>query len=362
MTLPQVTTTDLLASRYAAFWQWFSQHQQAFFHTVKTGERVLEEFFEELSPALARIKEGFYFQTGMFDDETAELIISAEGSLEHIGFVEDLVQAAPAIPGWKFTALKTATAIADITITMAGFEFNTNTLRFYALDEAAYPDEINLVVVHQHFTQYDQSTLFNGVLVFLDTYLGELNFATTIDQISVIGVGEAQQPLVPIDKLQDFLVWREKEFVEKYEGLRHNTDEDTYATFEADLPSGNALVAIMNTDLLAWDAKASHPWVMVVTVPYDGTGRRGMPNQETYALLNELEEALIAELPDSEGYLNLGRQTADSQREIYFACREFRQLSKVLYALQTRYAAQLEVSYEIYKDKYWQSFERFGLS
>jgi hypothetical protein len=199
------------------------------------------------------------------------------------------------------------------------------------------------------------------VLVFLDTYLGELRFATVIDQVRVVGAEEAQQPLVPIDKLRDFLTWREKEFVEKYEGLRHATDEDTYATFEAELPNGHALLAIMNADLLAWDAKASHPWIVVVTVPYDGTERRGMPDQATYEQLNALEDVLLAELPEAEGYLNLGRQTADGEREIYFACREFRKPSKVLHALRTRYADHLEVAYEIYKDKYWQSFKRFGV-
>ena len=98
-----------------------------------------------------------------------------------------------------------------------------------------------------------------------------------------------------------------------------------------------------------------------MAVPYDSTNRASMPDEATYTLLNELEDFLIAELPDAEGYLNLGSQTADSQREIYFACQGFRKPSKVLYDLQTRYAAVLDVSYEIYKDKYWQSFERFSV-
>ena len=35
--------------------------------------------------------------------------------------------------------------------------------------------------------------------------------------------------LIPISKLKDFLTWREKEFIEKYEGTRHNTENDSYA-------------------------------------------------------------------------------------------------------------------------------------
>ncbi len=53
------------------------------------------------------------------------------------------------------------------------------------------------------------------------------------------------------------------------------------------------------------------------------------------------------------------RPTADRVREVYFACRDFRKPSKVLYKLGNDYADRIEISYEIYKDKYWQSFNRF---
>ncbi|UOG77192.1 DUF695 domain-containing protein [Hymenobacter tibetensis] len=360
MKLLDNSSSTPLAFRYVEFWDWFSQHAHAFFHTVKERHRIKEDFFNPLSLALDRIKDGFYFQTGMMDDDTAELEISVEGAIENITFVEELIQAAPSLPGWKFTAFKTATQSKHISIKMSGFEFNTSTLTFYTNDEPEYPDEINLVVVHQDYTEENESTIWNGTLNFLDNYLGELAFATTIDRITVIGPQEAEQELIPLEKLHDFLIWRQKEFVEKYEGLRHQTEEDTYATFDAELESGNRLVAIMNTDLLAWDAKASHPWVMVVGIPYDGEYSNGMPDDETYATLDELEDAIVSELPEGEGYLNLGRQTADSRREIYFACQDFRKPSQVLYQVQTHYAQILEVTYEIYKDKYWQSFRRFN--
>jgi hypothetical protein len=84
-----------------------------------------------------------------------------------------------------------------------------------------------------------------------------------------------------------------------------------------------------------------------------------MPDQKTYELLNQLEEDLIAELPDHEGYLNIGRQTADGSREIYFACQNYSKPSKVLYQFQTYYEGSLDLEYSLYKDKYWRTFERF---
>ena len=67
----------------------------------------------------------------------------------------------------------------------------------------------------------------------------------------------------------------------------------------------------------------------------------------------------MVKLKDSEGYLNLGRETADSLREIYFACKDFRKPSIVLEEIKNQFASQVDIEYEIYKDKYWQSFSRF---
>ena len=82
-----------------------------------------------------------------------------------------------------------------------------------------------------------------------------------------------------------------------------------------------------------------------------------MPDKETYQLLNDLEEEITAELKDADGYLSVGRQTANGNREVYFTCKEFRKPSKVLNQLQKIH--DVEISHTIFKDKYWQSLERF---
>src|SRR5690606_31259503 len=99
--------------------------------------------------------------------------------------------------------------------------------------------------------------IINGTYIFLDNYLGELNFATVIDNITVIAQEDAENELIPIEKLKDFLIWRQKEFTEKYEGIRHDTKQDNHSGLEAELESGNKLIAIINSDLLNWDRKAS---------------------------------------------------------------------------------------------------------
>ena len=85
-----------------------------------------------------------------------------------------------------------------------------------------------------------------------------------------------------------------------------------------------------------------------------------MPNERILNLLNDLEDDAERLLPDFEGFLNVGRQTANGMREIFFACKDFRKPSKVVYDMKGKYAKNLNVNYEIYKDKYWQTLDKFS--
>jgi hypothetical protein len=64
----------------------------------------------------------------MLDPQTAELILTPDGVVANIVFVEELVAAAPEIPGWKFTALKPASDIQQTSIGMHGHEFSQNAI------------------------------------------------------------------------------------------------------------------------------------------------------------------------------------------------------------------------------------------
>lgn len=352
------TKNENAINSYADFWNWFQKHEKDFFNVVKQQRDVEKNFFHKLSPELEALKDGFYYLTGMYDDDTVELIITPDGDLCNIVFVEELVRAAPALPGWKFTALKPELSIENVNIHMAGYEFNSDTMSFYSNEHPEYPDEIDIVIVHNQYNEEDKHAIVNGTYIFLDNYLGELNSVTTLDNVTVIPKEEAPRELVPIAKLKDYLIWRQKEFVEKYEGIRYNTEEDSYSVFEGER-DGLPLIAVINTDLLQWDGKASHPWILQLDMKYDGENNNGLPEKPVMTLMENVEDGLIETLKEVEGYLHIGRETAKGIRELYFACKDFRLPSKLVYQLQEEYKDKLEMSYSIYKDKYWMSFNRF---
>lgn len=345
---------------YNDFWDWFQKNEKKFFTVVKNGEKIEKEFFDKLSPKLATIKDGYFYVTGMFDDNTAELILTADGSTKNIAFVEDLVAQAPKIESWKFTALKPAMDIENVSIEMASHEFNGTNIFFYSNDLPNYPDEIDITIIHNDLNDKNRDDIVPGIYIFLDNFLGELDFVNNIDNLNVIGKDKAEQELVPIAKLKDFLTWRQKEFIEKYDGVRYDTENDEHGVLEAETENGNRLIAVINTQLLGWENRASHPWIATIIFKYDGSNSNGMPNSSDYETLNKIEDELMQELKDKDGYLNIGRQTANGERDIYFACKDFRKPSKLFYEIEKKYAKIFEIEYNIYKDKYWQSFERFN--
>jgi len=342
-----------------SFWKWFAENEKAFFKVIKTGNRIDEKFLQEVMKKLQQLNSQLYCLAGMFNENTAELVITPEGDIKTIVFAEELVAAAPSLKGWKFTSLKPAIGFDDISIEMNGYKFDNQTIGFFSTIQPDYPDEIEITLVHKDFNEQDETIISNGSAIYLDNALGELNAATMIDSLKVIGTTPAGTELIPMEKLEKFLQWREKEFLEKYKGTRHDTENDPYYSIEGKDENGLPVLAILNQALIEWDSKASHPWMLVIEIKYDGKNNNGMPGDEVYELMNEFEEKLIAGLPDMEGYLNIGRETHNSKRTIFFACKEFRKASKVSNALIEEYTERLDASYTIYKDKYWMTLNKF---
>src|SRR5262249_27002432 len=150
-------------------------------NVVKSGKDIHEVFLNKLSSKLGELNHGYFYLVGMYDDNTVELVVTADGNAKNIVFVEELIEAAPKINGWMFTALKPAINMKDINISMGDHKFNRENLGFYANESPDYPDEIDITIVHDDLTEENKEQIVNGIYIFLDNYLGELDFLNNID-------------------------------------------------------------------------------------------------------------------------------------------------------------------------------------
>lgn len=351
---------DVEIQTYQDFWRWFLTKEKEFYEVVKNRTHIETDFFDLMSSQLRKINAGFYFLAGMTDDEVVELIITAEGEIKNIVFAEEIIADAPKLNHWKFTALKPEMNL-DSGIRMEGHEFSTENIHFYANEIEGYPDEIDITFVYDQLNAENKNSAVTGVCIFLDNFLGELNFATQIDTFNVIGTDEVSNDLIPVTKLKDYLQWREREFTEKYKDVKDFGEEDAYSVLEAVLDNGMPLIATINTTSLRYDAKASYPWISVLKIHYSGEGNNGLPENEDYENLNRIEETAFQNLKNENGNLYIGRESADGVREIYFASKDFRFVSKTLQKI-IKENPEYKMSLEIYKDKYWQSFERYNIN
>ncbi|MCQ9634864.1 DUF695 domain-containing protein [Chryseobacterium sp. WG23] len=343
---------------YKDFWDWFLTMEKTFFKVVKEGgqEAIEKDFFDIISPKLNQINKGYYFLTGMSDDSTAELIITVDGEIKNIVFAEELIEAAPKLKHWKITALKPAMDIQNVHVGIGDYKFSKDTIFFYSNEHEEYPDEIDLVFVYQG-TAENKEVITTGICIFLDNFLGELNFATQIDTFTVIGIEQAGKELVPVEKLKDFLEWREREFIEKYKSTEWDDKEDEFSILRADLENSRPLIACINLSLLKYGARASYPWVSVLKTHYNGDDNDGLPEKEDFEKLNDIENKAIEELKKN-GYLYVGRESADNIKESFFVGKDFRQIAKVLKKI-VQDNPDYKMSFGIFKDKYWQYFKDY---
>ncbi|MDR1934061.1 MAG: DUF695 domain-containing protein [Candidatus Accumulibacter sp.] len=363
---------DRFVRSYHKFWVWFLRHEKEFFAVLSqksNSDEVNEKFFEKMSVKLEEIKGNcYYFLAGMKDEHTAELILSAEGNIKNFVFVEELVAVAPAIEGWKFVALKPALGIEHMSmeqfhIKMNGHVFDKNNQSFYEDNDPEYPDEINIAIVHDDLKKKNTSEIAKGVHIFLDCCLGEFEFATTIDKLRVVGKPKTGETVRPILELGEFLARRKNESscngADGAEETIPDEEAQEFSLLEGRLDNGNPVLAAIDTSLLGLKNRALYPWIANLHVQFDAPDNNGMPGKESSDTMSRIEDDLLKIVQNDRSILYIGRETGNGEKQMYFACKDFRKISKACYRIQDEYSDILAIEYDIYKDKYWQSFREF---
>jgi len=354
------TQRNLNSSTYscADFWAWFQANEAAFHASVKANERVVETFLDKLGPELAKLKEGLYFLTGMCDESTAELILTAEGNVRNILVVEDLVACAPKLPNWRFTALKPSGDIEDMSIRMNGHAFEKGNVFFCPVESEESPGSLDILLTHADLTAENRDALVPGLHILLDNYLGELEYLEGVDEVEVVERDALEGGTwQPIDALKEHLARRRQEIAAGHGSPSYEGGEGSWTMFTGELESGEKLICVMDMDVLKWDGKASHPWMSILTVKY--RGHNGMPDQDDSQALNDLEEELLPALQPGAGCLYVGRETGRNERRIFFACKDFRTPSRAFDAIESAWSDRFEFEIDLFKDRTWQIHSRF---
>lgn len=341
------------------FWNWFMANENHFYRILVSQNNIQDAFVIPVANKLEALQPGCFLLAGMKSEETAELILTSDGNVTLFYFIDELVAAAPQLSKWKFTAGKPSRSMEDVGIRMGDLAFHHPKLSFYAEVDDDYPDWISLCVIHEDATAENIDAIAQGVHIYLDLLLGEEHYATLIDEVKALLPEEAEADLVAMEKLKDFLLWREKEFVEKYTGVGRSSEDDTYAVLESKRASGSRSVGTFNNMLLQCENPVAYPWILAIAITYDTSRADGLPDDEGSDKLQALEDAFFRQLKGSDGYLYLGKESSDGVQDVFFACCEYRKSSRIVADIIAGYDGAFELDYNIYKDKYWRTFEEY---
>lgn len=341
-----------------AFWQWFGENEHRFRKLEKNDSDQALSFLEELIQQMQPYNPYLKALAGPDSNGNFELIITSDGDIALFSTVEELINAAPPVPNWVFTAHKPALGFDGISIDLYGLQFSTETTSFYPLVLNDYPDEVNIVLTHNGYTKDMDDHFQAGGMIYLENGLGEMYTATRIDNYETGPVPDAGQgiELIPIAKLNEYLNWREKEFVEKYETVPADIP-DTYHLLEAEDKEGKKMLLTVNMDCRYWDKKPAFSWLLQVNINFTGDAA-GFPSEEQLIALQTLEEEIFSLLPVDRTIL-AGNKTYDNCRNIYFYVSEYKTTAVLLNRFIESKATAYEIIFFIRRDKYWRIMEPY---
>jgi len=194
-------------------------------------------------------------------------------------------------------------------------------------------------------------------MIYLENGLGEVNTATKIDHYETGPLpAEEGVEVIPLSKLADYLNWREKEFVEKYEVLPDERP-DMFHILEAEDNDGKTILVTVNMDCKYWDMKPAFSWLLQVNINFTGDAN-GFPLEEQLKELQVLEEEMLQLLPEDKTIF-AGNKTYDNCRNIYFYVHEYKITSELLNRYVETKETPFEILFFIRRDKYWQTMEQY---
>ena len=342
-----------------AFWNWFVKNEYRFREAMASLSGT-HEFLSELIAQMRPFNEWLKVLAGPYDETRFELIITADGDIAFFCKAEELVAAAPSIKGWLITALKPPLGSEAMSIEMHGHRFDSEILRFYPLNNEYYPDEINIVVVHPDYKEEDYENFQRGCLIYLQNALGERNMAVQVDGVDVKGLPDPSDgiELIPISKLRNYLIWREKEFVEKYANLDAVRPPESFGVLESTTSDGKPLFAVVDSGFKNWEYRSAYPWLATVEIAYEGN-ESGLPGNKSLLEMQQIEDDLMARLESRKLVFLIGHETHSSLRSIYFYTDQYNEVSKIVQDYLATISFGYKITFHIQKDKYWRVMDYF---
>ncbi len=350
------------------FWKWVRSNKAALENVFGKGlgdkkqtNAVIEQSVKLLHESL-----GVYLEYKADNENQFHFILTANESAEGFFFVEQAIDCAPKWKNWSFKAFCPPVG-TKLEMKVMKYLATEEKLNFYANENPNFPDDINITILYDDYEEKGAEPIRLLIEKYLSFALGEYIYTTVIDRFTIIHTKDAKKELIPLNKLQSYLKWRQSEFIEKYETMWYGETSNYYHEIIANYEDGKkAMYAMLNTAAINWYDRASHPWLFIFQIQYDRTGVDGAePTNEQKKEFTAIHEDLKSVCRTEEGFVSIGKQIMYNKENflsLLFGCKDYRLAAQIGEMMKIKYGITLPIRYVVRKDKYWQHFAQFSKS
>jgi hypothetical protein len=333
----------------AAFWKWFSENNTKFLFLSDVGDEEKEAMMDDLLAQLHKYSKNLFFEIGADPKEQQmELIITAEGVEEHFPKVEELVDAAPAIPRWRIVKFRQPSG-NTFTLDFGDKSYEPEKIIFISLFNEDDPDGLGIQICFEDYTEEERGSFLQAAFIMLDSLLGE---KSAVEDIEFVDVAKTPDEIDPshyptLSELPRVIMERK---VFKYPGERFSVidhvDENDYLVF-----------ITANFAYQEFAHKGEFPWFLRITIDVVDYNENGHPMDDEAETLNSFEDFLDSKIKEGAIAHYIGRTTLYKKRELLYYLNTPDKVRFILDSIREDAVPVRNFEYTIQKDTEWREVD-----
>lgn len=158
------------------FWTWFSENEKTYRNFQDNSDKCLNELLSKAK----KISDGLAIELELPKDGTINMTISADGVADLFPIVQQIVDKAPKVSGWKFFAFRQripTEKVKGMVLKIQNREFNPGKMKFSPIING---DSLDIIIYADNITEENHNQVAYGGLILIDNILGEYDCVTKV--------------------------------------------------------------------------------------------------------------------------------------------------------------------------------------
>ncbi len=346
-------------SAYARFWRWFQANGDRLRVALYGKDEALrEDASAELREATEQVAPGVNLEIGRGPEGGPhELVVSADGKLDHVDTVKDFVEAAPSLPGWEVVAFRQRMEIGESIEIRIGDQSVSPEDIWFRVSEDDFGLEVTLHV--RGLTDANRDMRGLGASLLAEHAVGERDTLTLLNSLHIepLPKDPAAKGLRPFRELVAVF---DQTRVRKYPppGMLSFDPDDGWQGMQGTINGSDALI-LFQTGLRPLAGHPDYDQRLIVRVPFHQARPDGMPaTEQEYLAVQDLGEKMSGLLQQGQQSLLAMTIMTRGRRDLIFYTSDARgalgRLAPFCAGEQTH-----RVETDVERDTFWGMYRSF---